>query len=154
MTIFSGPMRMIVAPVGIVLSLVFAGMMFVPIVQPSSQTIPSGTLTMRKLSTIATQISPGCYSGFVSMNMTWTNSNVTYPIIVQDFFVVISVSNQIVANSTSTSYISPSNTIPTLLLFPSLPATLQVSFQNICGVPSTLRLFYIDPKFQFTFTLP
>jgi hypothetical protein len=144
----------VLAPIGLVLSLLLASMVFVPIGQAPTQASFLGTLSMTKLSTTASQTSPGCYSGYVSMNMTWTNSNATYPISVQAFFVVIAISNQIVGNQTSTSYVSPSNTITQLLLFPNLPVTLRVSFQKVCATPSSLRLIYVDSNFFFTFGLP
>ena len=140
--------------IGVVLSVLLAGMVLSPVATAPVQTVSLGTLSMSKLSTTASQTSPGCYSGFVSMNMTWTGSNQTYTIIVQDFSVVIAVPNQVVANSTSTSYISPSNKIPFLSLFPNLPVTLQVSFVRVCAVPNSLRLVYIDGLFSFTFALP
>jgi len=119
-----------------------------------TQSGPNGNLSMDKLSTVATQVSPGCYSGYVAMNITWTNSNVTYPITLQSFFIVIAVPNTVVSNSTSVSYVTPSNTIPSLLIFPNLPVTLRVSFQRVCGTPSTLRLIYTDSTFHFIFNLP
>lgn len=135
-------------------------LLLIPILLIGSTNAPVQTLSnnsslnMTKLSTIATQTSPGCYSGYVAVNMTWTNSNATYAIIVQDFFIVISTPNQIISNSTIASYVSPSNTIQTVLLFPNIPITLRVSFQKVCGTPSTLRLIYLDGTFNFAFTLP
>src|SRR5689334_6624608 len=109
---------------GIVLSFFLLAMMSSQANAPV-QVSPLGSLSMNKLSTTATQTSPGCYSGFVGMNMTWTGSNSTYGITVQDFFVIINVPNQTVGNQTSTSYNQPTNTFSQLLLFPNLPVTLQ-----------------------------
>lgn len=138
----------------IMATVLFSGFAAVAVPAPPPQTIATGTLSMAKLSTVANQTSPGCFSGYVAMNITWTNSNVTYPVSVQSFFITVSAPNQVVGNSTSTSYKSPSNTFLTLLVFPNLPVTFRVSFVKVCGTPSTLKLVYIDPNFSFSFQLP
>lgn len=115
------------------------------------------TINMVKLRTQnVTQISvnPPCYNGKVALNVT-SNLLTVYSVTVNAFLMVVTTNNVVIENSTSVSYISPSNNLGSFFLFPNLAVTLLLDFNGIC-VPSLSQviLLYNDGVYQFRFNIP
>lgn len=134
----------------------------------------SNILTVTKLHTNATAISACTINSFTAngspvtitgtlfgririiLNVTWSNSNMSYLLVFANFYLLVTQKNMVIANVTNINQNqNPTNLVQSVILFPKLPVILILSFQPVCVTAGSLaRLIYIDGSFNFVFDLP
>jgi hypothetical protein len=87
-----------------------------------------------------------CYNAQVTILLTDNDSNSTFLVQVDRFYLYSTGSNLHLSNSTN--YAQPNNKLQLLVLFPLVPVSLTLSFTNFClpvGLTSPqVWLFYFD----------
>lgn len=122
-------------------------------IEGSNQTTP---LILTKLSTQATNLGNGCYFPIlIKINATWTDPTTIETISLSSFWLVVTMRNLVVGNSTAASYKNPDNTLQSVNLFPNIPTILALSFTKTCITSlNTVELFYADGVYNYTWALP
>jgi hypothetical protein len=158
--------------IGILIAVLVVSASAVPVTQTG--TSQTGTLTMTKIVTSAvgdgactmnvalpngtiTTKTGQLFTGIkITLNVTWTQSNSTYTVVLSNFYLVITQNNIVISNSTNVNQNqNPTNKISSVTLFPAIPVILIVSFKPVCLTAGSIsRLIYIDGTFNFVYSLP
>jgi hypothetical protein len=118
-----------------------------PLVSTPKLTL-SGLTTLNPGVTKYASISSNCYSVLVNMTAL-TNSTTLQVVEFSYFYITIILPNQVVGNTTNTSFFKSNNLISEALLFPTIPVVMQISFYGVCLPPNTnaandIKLAYYD----------